>query len=331
MNGDAFVPVAVTERSGFAESVHRAAVVVLGADGSIVASAGDPGVVVYPRSSNKPFQATAMLELGLDLAPDELALACASHWGTARHTVVVERVLARHGLAPSDLGNTADLPLDPEASRAVIRRGGRPEPLTMNCSGKHAAMLATCVVNGWPTAGYLAPDHPLQQAVTDVIVRLSGEPVHGIGVDGCGAPAHRLSLLGLAHAIRAVALGQGIVDGRRVAEAMTAHPDLVGGETSESTRFMRAVPGLLAKEGAEGVMVAAHADGRTVAFKIADGSGRARPLVLAAALAAAGFERPVLEGLSIVPVLGHGVAVGALQPVGVVADWLPVGGGVQSD
>lgn len=324
----AYVPLAATERSGAIESVHRGAVVVLGVDGSIVASAGDPDVVIYPRSSNKPFQAVAMLEAGLELEPDELALACASHFGTPRHTALAEQVLTRYGLTVDDLRNTPDLPLDVDAAHTVLRHGGGATPLTMNCSGKHAAMLATCVVNGWSTDDYLAGDHPLQRAITSVLSRLAEEPVAGIGVDGCGAPAHRISLLALARATRAVATGRTGSTGSRVAEAMSGHPDLVGGRTSEATRFMSAWPGLIAKEGAEGVMVAAFRDGRTVAFKIADGSGRARPVVLAAALSAAGFELEDHDRLWEVPVLGHGVAVGALRPVGVVAGWLPVAGGV---
>lgn len=303
----AYQPVAITDRSGFDESVHFGAVVGLAADGTVAMSVGDPDVVIYPRSSNKPLQADAMLALGLRLDAEALAVACASHDGAPRHVEVTKRILSDAGLDASALANTPDLPLDRSAAESVLAHGGERSPLLMNCSGKHAAMLATCVLRGWPVDGYIAIEHPLQLAITAHIEAFAGGVDH-IGVDGCGAPAHVMPLVSSARAFRTLA-----VDRSSVWAAMTAHPDLVGGDRRDVTRLMRGVPELMAKDGAEGVFVAALPDGRAAAVKISDGSSRAAGVVMAAALRALGVDvdlRSVGD-----PVLGHDRPVGHVRPV----------------
>jgi L-asparaginase II len=196
-------------------------------------------------------------------------------------------------------------------------------PLYMNCSGKHAAMLATCVRNGWPVSDYLDPDHPLQQAIRDTVVGLADEPVGAVAVDGCGAPLFGISLTGLARAFRSVAAvdptasaGSNDRPERRVAKAMSAHPQWVGGTDRDVTRLMLALPGAVAKDGAEGVFAIGLPDGRAVAVKIADGSARARTVVLVAALRRLGVDAPGLGQLAEAPVLGHGRPVGAVRAAG---------------
>jgi L-asparaginase II len=304
---DAFVPVAVTERSGFAESIHHGAVVALGSDGTVAWSAGDPDVVIYPRSALKPLQAASMVGAGLALDARLLAVVCASHDGRPEHVAAVTEILAGVGLGPGDLDNTPALPLDPGASIAVVRAGGQATSISQNCSGKHAGMLATAVINGWPTAGYTDPDHPVQRRILDDLRQETG-PAEHVGIDGCGAPAPTMSLTALASAVRRLA-----VDGHPVHAAMTGHPEMVGGPTRDVTRLMRLVPGLLAKDGAEGVHVAALPDGRAVAVKIADGAGRARAPVTVAALRALGVDLPA-DAL-VEPVLGHGRPVGLVRAV----------------
>lgn len=302
---DAFVPVAVTTRSGFDESVHFGAVAVVDADGSLVWTVGDPDVVVYARSANKPMQAHAMLRLGIDLTPEQLALACASHDGTPRHLDVVRSTLAAAGLDDAALGNTPDLPLHRDSAERVLASGGHREAIFMNCSGKHAAMVATCVRRGWPIESYLAVDHPLQAAITEHIAELTGG-VGYIGIDGCGAPAHAVPLIGLARAFGALAGERG-----PVWQAMTAHPELVGGDARDATRLMRAVPETMAKDGAEGVFAVALPGGVAAAVKVADGASRAAGVVVAAALREVGIEVPA-EAVGD-PILGHGRPVGEVR------------------
>jgi L-asparaginase II len=303
-------------RSGFVESVHHGTAVAIDPDGDVVRAAGSPQSPIFPRSSNKPLQAVAMVRAGLPLDGQLLALACASHSGERYHLDGVVRLLTGVGLDVSALRNTPSFPLD-EDERLAWRVAGRtPSSLAQNCSGKHAAMLATCVVNGWPVEHYLDPEHPLQRAISETVADLAGEPVAAIGIDGCGAPVHAVSPLGLAVAFARLAAAPRETAEGRVAHAMRSHPEWLGGTGRDVTRLIRGVPGLVAKDGAEGVYAAALADGRAAAVKIADGGERPRAAVLATLLHRLGVEAPVLDDLVQVPVLGHGEPVGRVEVVG---------------
>ena len=299
-------------RSGVVESTHAVSVVALRPDGSVTLARGVVDVPVFPRSSNKPLQAVGLLDAGWS-PPDDaaLALATASHSGEPVHLEVVRRTLSAAGLDPDALGCPAMLPLDVAAAHALLRDGGEATPLTMNCSGKHAAMLATCVANGWPVDGYLAPDHPVQQAITSTLERLAGESVEHVAVDGCGAPQHALTLTGLARAFAQLATADGSC--RRTADAMRAHPELVGGTGREVTRLLAGVPGLVGKDGAEGVFAAALPDGAAAAVKVGDGATRAAVPALVAGLRALGITADVLDELGTTPVLGGGEPVGEVR------------------
>ena len=308
--------VAEVVRSGFTESRHRGAVAALGADGTLVISAGDTAAPFFPRSANKPLQAAAMLRHGLDLEGELLALAAASHSAEDFHVDGVRKILSGAGLTEDDLGCPPSWPLDLETARRLIARGEGMSRIRMNCSGKHAAMLATCVVNDWPTRGYLAPDHPLQQAIRHTVEELAGQQVPATGVDGCGAPLFALTLAGLARAFRALVLAAPGAPERRVADAMRAHPEWTSGTSRDERRLMDAVPGLLVKGGAEGVDAFALADGdgvRAGAVKIDDGAHRARTPVTVAALRLLGVTVP--DELATVPVVGGEAEVGVIRAV----------------
>ena len=306
-------------RSGFAESRHRGAIVAVDTGGATLLRAGLVDVPMFPRSSNKPMQAAAMLRCGLGLDGKLLALAAASHSGEDFHVAGVREILAGAGLTPAALQCPPDLPLDEAAQRRLLRAGGEPDRLHMNCSGKHAAMLATCVAAGWPTASYTEPDHPLQVEVRRTIERLAAEPVTAVGVDGCGAPLFAISLTGLARAFGALVRAEPGSPERRVADAMRAHPAWTSGSTRPERILMAAVPGLLLKSGAQGVEALALADGRAAAFKIDDGAREARTTVTVALLRAlgAGAEpstgTDALADLARPPVLGGGRVVGEIR------------------
>ncbi|WP_053206185.1 asparaginase [Jiangella muralis] len=315
--GDA-VLVAEVVRSGLVESRHHGSVAALAADGSVAFTAGRAEEPMYPRSSNKPAQAAAMVRLGLPLDGELLALAAASHSGEPIHLDGVRRILALGGLDESALRNTPGFPIDHTTMVDYVRTGGEPSSLAADCSGKHAAMLLTCVVNSWPVEDYLDPAHPLQAAIHDTVGSLAGAPATHTGVDGCGAPLFAMSLTGLARIFRALALAQSGTPERRVADAIRAHPEYTSGTTRDEMQLIRGVPGLVAKGGAEAVLAAALDDGRAVAVKIDDGGTRARMPVLVAALRRLGVDAPALDELSTVPVLGGGHPVGTLRTA---VDW----------
>jgi L-asparaginase II len=302
-------------RNGFVESRHRGSLVVLDPGGRPVCSLGDVTVPIFPRSAVKPVQALAMLRCGLALDGELLALAAASHAGEQIHLDGVRRILAGAGLDESALQTPPGLPLDQVTAHEYLASGGRPSSVAMNCSGKHAAMLATCVANGWPTASYLDREHPLQRATRQTLEEISGEKVAAEGVDGCGAPLFAISLTGLARAFGALVVAAEGSPERQVADAMRAHPRCVGGSRREDSALMGAVPGVLAKIGAEGVYAAALADGGSVALKFEDGADRARPPVMAAALRRLDVTVPEVAGLAAAPVLGGGQPVGEIRAV----------------
>ena len=316
VSADRFAPVAVIDRNGVDESIHFGAVVCLDSDGRVAHSIGDPAVHIYPRSSTKPIQALAMVRAGLDLPPEQLALVCASHNGEQVHLDTARAILAGAGLDESALLNTASWPLHEQSQQAAIRNGTAKSSLQMNCSGKHSGMLATCVINGWSLDDYLHPDHPLQRAVTDTVPDVAGEEAASIGVDGCGAPAHVISLIGLARAVRAMATGAAGESGLRIHRAMSQHSYMVGGEKRDVTAICTNIPGLMAKDGAEAVYVAALPDGRAVALKMSDGSGRGTATVLVAALARLGVDTSNVPDSVTEVAYGHGRPVGRIRAVG---------------
>lgn len=299
-------------RGGLVESAHHGRVVVTDPDGSVAFALGDSDAPFYPRSASKPLQAVAMLQCGLDLADDLLALVCASHSGEPMHIQGVRRILDTAKLAESALQTPADWPLDERAKEDAVRRGAGKTPLAMNCSGKHAGMLVTSVVNGWPTDTYRDPAHPLQQEVVKTLGRLSGDVPSHQAIDGCGAPLWALTLSGVARAFGTIAASSTGAEAR-VANAIRRHPELVSGSTRDELALHRAVPGLVGKAGAEAVMGVGLPDGRGVAVKISDGAPRARVAAVAGVLSALGFEHPTLVELGRVAVLGHGERVGKVR------------------
>lgn len=307
--------VAEAVRSGLVESVHHGSVVALNADGSVALSVGDTDVPMYPRSANKPGQVVAMLRHGLPLDGELLALAASSHSGEEFHLKGTQRILAAADLDESVLQNTPGWPLDEVARLAYIRRGHDMSALAGDCSGKHAAMVVTCAVNGWPTENYRDPDHPLQRAIEATLGELAGEPIAHTGVDGCGAPLFAMTLTGLARVFRSLALGGPGSPERQVVDAIQTHPEWTSGTARDEAKLIRGVPGLFGKAGAEGVYAVALDDGRAAALKIADGQSRPRPVVMMAVLRRLGVDHPVLEELSRVPVLGHGEPVGEVRAV----------------
>ena len=311
-------PVAVQVRRGaLVESSHRAHIAVVAATGEVTAFAGNPEQLVYPRSTLKPLQAAVMTELGFDPPePELLALAASSHSGEQDHTDGVQRLLASAGLSAGDLGNVADWPYDQIARETAIAAGHQRSPLFMNCSGKHAAMLATCVGRGWSVLEYLQPGHPLQREIAAGIARISESPLAATTTDGCGAPLWALPLVALARAFSHLTTDPVGSATRTVGDAMRAYPDYVGGSRRDVTELMRAVPGLVAKDGAEGTYAAALADGRAVAIKIEDGANRARSAAMIGVLEWLGIPPDQLDSLrDWEEVKGGGRVVGEFRPV----------------
>jgi L-asparaginase II len=287
-------PISVTVRRGAeVESVHRVHAVLV-RDGEVADAAGDPKVVTFMRSAAKPFQALALAEAVPELTAEELAIACASHEALPDQLRAVERLLARAH------ARDADLECGPVDGSRVRH----------NCSGKHAGMLLRCRLNGWETGGYRLAGHPLQQALGAEIGVAAEVPEAEIatGVDGCGVVTYALPLRAMAAMFARLVRGE-LAGADRVAAVMREHPELVGGPDADDTVLMQAIPGAIAKRGAEGVLCAALPDGTGFALKVEDGANRAVRPALGALLG--------VEALASAPVRNsRGDEVGEIVPSG---------------
>lgn len=313
----AHVPLAIQTRGEQVESIHYGSAIVVDARGEPLHHIGDTTGYYFARSTLKPLFAVGILRAGLDLNDRQLALTAASHSGSPDHQQVALGILRDAGLGEEALGNLADLPYGIPEKAQHLASGGSSNRLAQNCSGKHAALLALCVHRDWDTATYLYPGHPISDLLHGTIRELTGEDPAHTSIDGCGTPVYALTLGGLARAFSRLATAPPGTPEYHVAQAMRAHPELVAGEGRDTTTFMRTVPGSIAKDGFEGVQVAALADGTSIAVKIADGGDRARIPVTAALLHnhLSAANRRHLSGLLSSPVTAgsDGVTVGTLR------------------
>jgi L-asparaginase II len=250
------------------------------------------------RSASKPLQALPLARARNDLPDDELAIACASHHDTPQQVAAVRALLARAEASEDDLELGA-------------QEGRPPQRIHNNCSGNHAGMVALCRARGWPTQGYRLPEHPVQQACKEVHAEAAEVDPDEMptGTDGCGIVTFALTLERMAHAYSRLELLPG---GERMATAMRARPDLVGGPDGADCLVMRDAPDWLAKGGAEGLICAAGPDGLGVALKTEDGASRAHGPALASFLGRLGVDLPNLAER---PVLNtRGERVGEIVP-----------------
>ena len=341
-----FAPIARAVRGDRTESWHAGVAAVVTADGRRVARLGDPATATFLRSAGKPFQAMALLAAGgekaFGLSDADIALACASHGGTPAHAERAASMLERGGFGPEDLLCGAHAPLDAMAARELREAGGEPAALHNNCSGKHAAMLLACRLRELPTAGYDAPDHPLQRENRERIARLCGVPVRGLGVavDGCSVPTFHLPVAGAARAWAALAdpeaaglAGEEAAAARRVIRAMAAEPAMVAGPGRFTTRLIEATGGrVIGKEGAEGVYAVAVRGPSALGLllKVADGGERCRDGVVLELLrmtgSLSGEELEGLESFHRPERRNHrGLLVGRIEPVPELLAWPPDG------
>jgi L-asparaginase II len=276
-------------RDGVVESVHRGYLIALNSDGSVNLELGNIDQLIFPRSTIKSIQGAAMVRAGLKLEPRLLALGCSSHSGSEEHLTAVREILSMAKLDESALQCMLDKPLGEPERRAW---GDKPATrISMNCSGKHAAMLLTCVTNGWPIENYLDPAHPLQVAIKAELEALAGEKITLTSTDGCGAPLFLISVIGLARAIRAITISLDPIH-QSVLDAARKFPEMVAGKGRLTTQMIEAVPGLYMKDGAEAVEIASMPDGRTLVFKVSDGSLRPFRVLVHAGLKRLGIDSP---------------------------------------
>lgn len=300
------VPLLEVVRNSLVESIHSGHLLILGSDGSEILALGDLDQLIYPRSAVKSLQASAMLRAGLKLNEQQIALACASHAGSSQHLEVILSTLKSVGLDQSALLNTPDKPLGTLERAAWGDKAA--SSLAANCSGKHAAMVACCAINGWDLSSYKDSGHKLQLAIASEFEALSGEAISHTGVDGCGAPLFALSIRALARAIRNLTLSKDLIH-QSIINSCRQNPVLVSGINRLPTILMERVSGLFVKDGAESVMVISTSSGEVIVWKVSDGSQRAAGVLAKASLSILGIELDTEPEY----VMGGGQVVGEIR------------------
>ncbi len=283
----------------------------IGPDGRVLFQLGDVDRPFFYRSAIKPFQATIVLEAGVDLSDEELAVAISSHAGQPAHVAIARSMLGQAGLASSDL-RCPEGPALIEASRIRLL-DERPDAAHYTCSGKHAAMLMACVEQGWAVESYVEADHPGQLAIYPLVEEVTGQPVKPVGVDGCGYPTLRGSVRGMARAYARLMFDERF---RRARRAMMRFPALVGGSGLSEVTIADAIDGV-GKTGAAGLL-AIGAPGRFgLAVKSFDGSNDAAAAAAAEICVRLGATRnpALLTSVRHRPISGGRRTVGRWEPL----------------
>jgi len=293
-------------RSGLVESFHTGHLCIIHADGSLGFNSGNIDAPFFPSSAVKSIQVAALVRAGLKLSTEQLAMASASHSGSADHMKTVEGILSTVGLNVESLRNVPALPLDPTERMTWGEKA--PSKLAQNCSGTHAAMLATSVINGWELNAYTSVGHPVQRAIRTELENLTSSEIHSIAINGCGDPTFAITARDLAVAMHRLRVSDDEVY-REVIAAALAYPDLIAGPARVTTPAMRNVSGLFMKDGVEGVQVFSIADGRACAFKLNDGGYRAGSAIMSAVLTSWGID----SGIPPTYMYGGGRVVGEVR------------------
>ncbi|CAN5893238.1 asparaginase [soil metagenome] len=325
-------PLAVVTRADRVESVHAGTIVVADASGRTIASVGNPETIAYFRSSAKPFQAIPLIESGaadaFKFTDAELALCCASHHAEPRHQQQVAAMLGKIGLSIETLQCGISLPGD-QAEAARVQTGVvAPSPLQCDCSGKHTGMLAVCVHLGYSVTDYLDMHHPLQVHIRQIMAEVLRVPSGSIAMarDGCSLPTFGASIRSFAQAYATLAAPSGSGSGHaaaldRLRHAMMTHPENVSGTGSFVTGIMEIGGGrIVAKTGAEGLICLGVPDASVgIAIRVADGSFRVHPEVVAETLRQLGlmdelFFSTVIERHPSTLLNHNGWEVGEIRP-----------------
>ncbi len=297
-----FAELAQVWRGPVVESWHRGAVAVTNYEGRLVGAWGESGLLTYPRSALKPFQALALVESGaadaFSLTDAHIALAAASHHAEPFQVAMVEDWLARLGMVEGALVCGPALPHRQQDQATAFAHAG-PRRVCNNCSGKHCGFLTVTRHLG-ADINYADPANPAQRLFMSAFSEFLGfdTATLPVGVDGCGLPTLAVPLRSMATAMARFGLGWSKNATRRAAaqrigRAMVAHPDHLSGTDSPTARLIRATGGkVILKGGAEGYLLAAAPErGLGFAIKMADGASRGKFGVLARMLGHYGVIR----------------------------------------
>lgn len=204
----------------------------------------------YLRSCAKPLQATLLIDYGIDLTSEELALCCGSHAGEECHVRIARQILEKFDIDESLLKCGVHAPLARSMQDKMLLRGEKPTAIHNNCSGKHIGFLVICKKKGWDMTTYDKPNHPLQIAIRDKINQMCEvEQSYPITTDGCGVPILSMPLknmlIGYKH----------LLNYTPIIQAIRNNPYFFGGENRLDTEIIEKTDNLIAKVGAGGLCI----------------------------------------------------------------------------
>lgn len=271
-------------RNQVLESFHRGVICIVNQKNEVVFSVGDVHQICYPRSAMKLLQVIPLLVHGgierFNFTLEEIAVMCGSHNAEADHLRVVNSILQKVGLTPADLNCGPQYPSSKKDANALIKADLKPQHIHNNCSGKHAGMLATCMLMNWPIADYINPNHPLQQAIKEVCAILYEYPTQNMvtALDGCSAPIFSVPVINQAIAYKNLVshthLPLHIQQACKIiVDAVSKFPFMVAGSKRYCTDMMQiTAPQIIGKTGAEGIFCMTFTEQKLgVCIKVDDG------------------------------------------------------------
>ena len=261
---------AILMRGSNIESIHKVHAVISDKKGRVLMCAGNPEYKTFIRSALKPFQAIPFVSSGaaskINNASKSIALACGSHSGSKHHSREAFKILWEYDI---DIKNLKC----PKSKTSQLEH---------NCSGKHAAFLATCKKLNWPLESYLKGNHPLQKEIFRIVSELLEIPISEINAerDDCGAPTLYLKLIEISKLYSLLSSSEN-AELEQICRAITANPIMISDNNKFDTEIIKASHGhVIGKGGAEGVQCLCKVnEGIGLALKVEDGSKRAKHAV----------------------------------------------------
>ena len=265
------------------ETLHNGWICVLDRNKRVIYKKGNVNDYSFLRSTAKPIQAIPLIENDIKVTQKELAIICGSHSGSEEHIVLLKSLLKKFNLRMSDLQCSIHEPSDKKERNRLLKTNSLPNILHNNCSGKHMGMLSVCKRNNWNLKNYLNPNHPLQRSILNKIKDLSETKNISTAIDGCSAPTFALPIINTGRIFSNFTRDKKY---SKIITAMKSNPYLIGGEEQIDSEIIKASsrdrvtqPLLISKVGAEGIIIVAY-DGNCAVVKIADGSQKARSIVI---------------------------------------------------
>ena len=204
----------------------------------------------YLRSCAKPLQATLLIDYGIDLTEEELALCCGSHAGEECHIRVAKQILDKFEIDEKYLKCGVHAPLARSMQDKMLLSGEKARAIHNNCSGKHIGFLVICKTKGWDMGTYDKPEHPLQIAIKNKINNMCEITLnYPVTTDGCGVPILSMPLQNMLIGYK------NLLQYEKIINAIQKYPYIFGGENRLDTEIIEKTQGLIAKVGAGGLCI----------------------------------------------------------------------------